>query len=59
MINMSLSQMPQMPQMQMNAPGEKPVAKFSMKKLPMWGRQVNAEEINFEWPTEQMVREFP
>lgn len=24
--------------------------KFGLKRLPMWGQQVNPREINFEWP---------
>ena len=55
MLKMSLSQVPQM---QIKTPGEKPQAKFNMRKLPMWSALYNSE-INFEWPTEEIVSEFP
>lgn len=30
-------------------------ARFSLKKLPMWGKLVRDEQIDFEWPTEQVL----
>ena len=34
-------------------------AKFTLKKLPMWGWQVAADDINFEWPTQEMLDQWP
>ena len=27
---------------------------YSLRKLPMWGKKVKHEEINFEWPNRVM-----
>ena len=32
---------------------------FVLKKLPMWGEQVAADAINFEWPTQEIFDEWP
>jgi len=31
-----------------------PLAKYSLKKLPLWGMQAPAHELSFEWPTQDM-----
>jgi len=32
------------------------VPRIRLKKLPLWGvRQVAPQEINFEWPTQEMI----
>lgn len=28
---------------------------FNLKKLPLWGEQVPAEMVNFQWPTEEQL----
>ena len=33
--------------------------RFTLKKLPMYGYQVEADAINFEWPTQEMVDQWP
>ena len=33
--------------------------KFVLKKLPMWGEQVSAHAINFEWPTQEIFDKWP
>ena len=30
--------------------------KLSLRKLPMWGKKVTLDKINFEWPTEELIR---
>ena len=32
--------------------------KFTLRKLPMWGQQVHADQINFDWPTEEMTKDM-
>ena len=29
--------------------------KYTLKKLPMWGAQVEEGEINFQWPTQEIL----
>jgi len=29
--------------------------RFDLKKLPVWGNQIDSSEVNFEWPTHQDV----
>ena len=29
------------------------------RKLPMWGGQVHASKLNFEWPTKSMLTQWP
>ena len=36
-----------------------PSPKFKLRKLPMWGEQVTDENINFEWPTQEMLDRMP
>lgn len=45
--------------MSMYTPVGQSEAKFTLKKLPMWGEQAAAHEINFEWPTQEMVNRWP
>ena len=33
----------------------KPRLKLTLKKLPMWGEQVQADQIDFMWPTQEML----
>jgi len=33
--------------------------KFTLRKLPMWGKQLAANEINFEWPTQELLDQMP
>ena len=35
-----------------------PKFKFTLKKLPMWGLKATAEQINFEWPSLDMLAEM-
>ena len=32
--------------------------KFILKKLAMWGEKVRDDEINFEWPTKEILEEL-
>ena len=32
---------------------------FKLRKLPLWGRQASADEINFQWPTEDLLSSLP
>ena len=32
---------------------------ISLRKSPLWGGQVDQSKINFEWPTKQMIAEWP
>ena len=32
---------------------------FTLKKLRMWGEQVPETEINFQWPTSDMIEDLP
>ena len=34
-------------------------SRFTLKKLPMWGEQVAADAINFEWPTQEIFEKWP
>ena len=33
----------------------KPSPGFILKKLPMWGQQVGEAQIDFEWPTHEIL----
>ena len=33
--------------------------KSKLKKLPMWGEQVKEDQIDFEWPTEEILDGYP
>ena len=30
-----------------------------VRKLPLWGEQVEPEEIDFEWPNEEVIQSLP
>ena len=32
---------------------------FNLKKLKLWGEEVTQDKINFEWPTEKMLKGLP
>ena len=32
--------------------------KLVLKRLPMWGEQVDDDKIDFQWPTEEILEEF-
>ena len=32
--------------------------KYTLKKLPMWGKKVQNDEINFQWPSQAMLNEM-
>ena len=32
---------------------------FLLKRLPIWGQKVKADEVNFEWPTQKILDELP
>jgi len=29
---------------------------FRLRKMQLWGEKVNANQINFEWPTKEMLK---
>ena len=31
--------------------------KFTLRKLPLWGKQIDENQIDFEWPTQDMLAE--
>ena len=33
--------------------------KATLKRLPMWGTGVNADQVNFEWPTQDLLDQMP
>ena len=33
--------------------------RFTLRKLPMWGEQVAVNQIDFEWPTQEMLDQMP
>ena len=32
---------------------------MTLRKSPLWGAQVSSFKLNFEWPTQQMIAEWP
>ena len=30
-----------------------------LRRLPLWGEQVEPHEINFEWPTQELLNKLP
>ena len=34
------------------------VRKYTLEKLPMWGKKVQHDEINFQWPSQEMLNEM-
>ena len=32
--------------------------KFSLKKLPMWGKQKPIDQMDFEWPKQDMINQM-
>ena len=42
----------------LNLCGEKK-REFVLKRLPLWGQKVKADDVNFEWPTQEMLDKMP
>ena len=38
-----------------NSKVEMEMTKYTLRKMPMWGKQVRPDEINFEWPTQEIL----
>ena len=32
--------------------------KFTLRKLPLWGKQIDENQIDFEWPTQDMIADI-